>query len=208
MKEEHSINNEQELEAVIGAREDWVRCKIFTELDSIMKEFIARSPLIFVSTSDENGYVDVSPKGDPPGFVTVDDDGCILIPERPGNKLTYGFRNILRNGGIGLLFLLPNQKETLRVKGIASLHKDPETLDKMKVNGKPALIYTRVEIKECFIHCGKALIRSKLWNPESWDTDAESLAVRQFSKIMRDGSEEAYQTTKKNLDEIYGKELY
>ena len=208
MKEEHFINNEQELEAVIGAQEDWVKCKIFSELDPIMKEFISRSPLVFVSTSDENGCVDVSPKGDPPGFVTVDGEGCLLIPERPGNKLTYGFRNILRNRGIGLLFLLPNQKETLRVKGTASLHKDPEILNEMKVNGKPALMYTRVEIKECFIHCGKALIRSKLWDPESWDSHSESLAVRQFSKIIRDGSEDAYEITKKNLDEIYRKELY
>jgi len=78
----------------------------------------------------------------------------------------------------------------------------------MKVNGKPALMYTRVEIKECFIHCGKALIRSKLWKPESWDTHPDSLAVRQFAKILRDDSEEAYQTTKQNLDEIYRKELY
>ncbi|HET8711352.1 MAG TPA: pyridoxamine 5'-phosphate oxidase family protein, partial [Spongiibacteraceae bacterium] len=152
MRAGFSITNVQELEAVIGERQDWVKCKIFSELDSVMKAFIARSPLMFVSTTDENGYVDVSPKGDPAGFVLVDDDGCLLIPERPGNKLTYGFRNILRNGGIGLLFLLPRQRETLRVKGIATLHNDPDVLEKMKVNGKPALMYTRVEIKECFIH--------------------------------------------------------
>ena len=94
------------------------------------------------------------------------------------------------------------------MKGTATLHNDPEILEKMQVNGKPALMYTRVVVKECFIHCGKALIRSKLWKPECWDTASESLAARQFASILRDGSEEAYQTTKDNLDEIYKKELY
>lgn len=208
MKNEFSITNEKEIEAVIGERQEWIESKIFTELDAVMMEFIIRSPLVIVSTIDEQGYVDVSPKGDPPGFVLVKDSTCLLIPERPGNKLTYGFRNILRNGGIGLLFLLPNQRETLRVKGIATLHNDPEILEKMEVNGKPALMYTRVEIKECFIHCGKALIRSRLWKPEAWDVTPGSLAVRQFASILRDGSEEAYEKTRKNLEDIYKKELY
>jgi len=208
MKREFFITDEKELEAVIGERQEWVKCKILSELDPVMKEFIARSPFVLVSTIDEHGYVDVSPKGDPSGFVLVDDNGCLLIPERPGNKLTYGFRNILRNGGIGLLFVLPNQRETLRVKGIATLHRDPEILDKMKVNDKPALMYTRVEVKECSIHCGKALIRSRLWKPEAWDATPGSLAVRQFASILRDGSEEAYEKTERNLEEVYKKELY
>ncbi len=208
MSEKYTITSEEELEAVIGERDERIRCKIFPQLGPIMKEFIARSPLVVISTVDENGHVDVSPKGDPAGFVRVDEGGNLLIPERPGNKLTLGFRNILRNGEIGLLFFVPNQRETLRVKGVATLHNNPEMLQEMEVNKKPALIYTRVEVKECFIHCGKALIRSKLWKPECWDDDNESLGAREFAKILRGDSEEAYQVTKSNLDVIYEQELY
>lgn len=208
MNSEFAITSEKDLESVIGEPQEWVRCKIFTELDMIMKEFIARSPLVFVSTLDNDGHVDVSPKGDPAGFVMVNEAGNLLIPERPGNKLTLGFRNILRNGEIGLIFLVPNQKETLRVKGTATLHRDPDILEKMAINGKPALMYTRVDVTECFIHCGKALIRSKLWKPEFWGSGTDSLAARQFAKILRDDSEASYQTTKGNLEEIYKKELY
>ena len=112
----------------------------------------------------------------------MDKAGDLLIPERPGNRLTFGFRNILRNGAIGLLFVVPNQRETLRVKGIASLHADPEVLAGMAVNGKPALLYTHVEVRECFFHCGKALIRSGLWWPESWDGDRGSIAAPGFCR--------------------------
>jgi uncharacterized protein len=208
MKSEFAITSESELEGVIGEPMEWVRCKIFTELDAVMREFIRRSPLVFVSTVDGEGQVDISPKGDPAGFVTVDEAGNLYIPERPGNQLAFGFRNILRNGEIGLIFLVPNQRETLRVKGRATLHRDPDLLQEMQVNGKPALMYTGVAVSECFIHCGKALIRSKLWQPEQWASAGESLAARQFAGILRDGSEEAYETTKNNLNDIYKKELY
>ena len=208
MDSKYAITSEDEIEAIIGERDERIRVKIFSQLDSIMREFISRSPLIFISTIDEDGHVDVSPKGDPAGFVMADDDGNLLIPERPGNRLTLGFRNILRNGEIGLIMLVPHQRETLRIKGTATLHRDPDVLEQMSVNGKPALMYTRVEVKECFLHCGKALIRSRLWKPEEWETSSESLAARQFATLLRDDSEEAYQTTKNNLDEIYKNELY
>lgn len=207
MSRKFTIECEKELESVIGEPMEFVRVKIASQLDSIMKEFIHRSPLIFVSTIDENGHVDISPKGDPSGFVVVDKVGNLLIPERPGNKLTFGFRNILRNGEIGLMFLVPNQRETLRVKGTATLHNDPELLEQMEVNGKPALLYTSVEVKECFFHCGKALVRSKLWKPEYWDTSPDSLGARQFS-TLGGGGENAYRETSKKLEESYKNELY
>lgn len=207
MNDKYTITDESQLERIIGEPLDFVRAKIASELDEVMKAFIARSPLLFVSTIDANGHIDVSPKGDPGGFVQADDRDNLLIPERPGNKLTFGFRNILRNGQIGLIFVVPNQRETLRVKGLASLHSDPEVLNLMKVNGKPALLYTRVEVRECFFHCGKALIRSKLWQPEFWDNTAESLGARQFSSLSG-GSEDAYNATMERLEKSYRDELY
>jgi PPOX class probable FMN-dependent enzyme len=203
----HRILDEATLEAVLGAPMDFVRQKVLGRLNPAMIEFIRRSPLAFVSTIDARGHPDVSPKGDPDGFVTVDGDGNLLIPERPGNRLTFGFRNILRNGEIGLIFLVPNQVETLRVKGRATLHADADVLASMQVGGKPALLYTRVEVQECFFHCGKALIRSKLWQPDAWDANRRSIAARGLmSQELQD--EHAVRQTEAALERAYSDDLY
>lgn len=207
MESLYRITDEKELQAVIGEPMEFVRAKIRPCLDEVMKEFIARSPLIFVATIDENGHVDISPKGDPGGFVLTDDNGDLLIPERPGNKLTFGFRNILRTGEIGLIFVVPHQRETLRVKGIATLHHDPDLLERMQVNGRPALMYTRVAVKECFFHCGKALIRSRLWQPDYWDTAGESIGARGFAALSG-GGEAAVRATEERLEQSYKNDLY
>jgi PPOX class probable FMN-dependent enzyme len=208
MDERYVIRDVSELEAVIGPPIPFLRRKILDHLDDLMREFIQRSPLLLVSTRDAEGAIDVSPKGDPPGFVRIDQQGNLLIPERPGNQLALGFRNILHNGSIGLIFLVPNQRETLRVKGRATLHKDPSVLEEMRVNGKPALLYTYVEVEECFIHCGKALIRSKLWSPESWDPSKRSIGGLQLASIVGARSEEEIRASAARLEGLYSKGLY
>ncbi len=209
MEKNQIIETESDLEAVIGTPMEIVKTKILTELDDVMMEFIRQSPLVFISTIDANGHVDISPKGDPVGFVQIDAEGNLLIPERLGNRLTYGFRNILRNGEIGLIFVVPNQRETLRVKGVATIHKDPETLEKLQANGKPALLYTYVDVKECFMHCGKAFIRSKLWQPQSWTISTSSLGAKQLAPVFGgDASEESVQKTTELLEKAYTDELY
>jgi PPOX class probable FMN-dependent enzyme len=209
MENKYIIKNESEMESVMGLPTDIVKSKVLTKLDEVMKEFIRKSPLIFISTIDANGHVDVSPKGDPSGFVKIDAYGNLLIPDRPGNRLTFGHRNILRNGEIGLIFVVPNQRETLRVKGIATLHNDPRILVELQVKNKPALLCTSVEVKECFMHCGKAFIRSKLWQPQTWDTSKDSLGTKQFAPIFGGGSDEdAVQRTQDLLDKAYKDELY
>lgn len=206
----YRIRNEAALEAAIGEPLEFVRAKVQQQLNPAMRQFIARSPLIFVSTLDAEGRPDVSPKGDPAGFVRVDASGNLLIPERPGNKLAFGFRNILRGGAaggeIGLIFVVPNQRETLRVKGRATLHRDPELLADMQVGGKPALVYTRVLVTECFFHCGKALIRSHLWQPDAWDADARPIAARGLMTQAAD--EAAVLQTEERLERAYRDELY
>lgn len=205
--ESNRIADEAALEAVLGAPMEFVRAKVLPSLNEAMVQFIRRSPLILVSTNDANGLPDVSPKGDPEGFVEVDEAGHLLIPERPGNRLTFGFRNILRNGEIGLIFIVPNQLETLRVKGRASLHTDPEVLAAMQVGGKPALLYTRVIVEECFFHCGKALVRSKLWQPDAWQGETRSIAARGLmSPKLQD--EEVTRQTEAALERSYSDELY
>jgi PPOX class probable FMN-dependent enzyme len=203
----HRIADEAALEAVLGTPLDFVREKVLPRLNPAMVQFIARSPLVFVSTIDANGHPDVSPKGDPEGFVEVGGDGNLLIPERPGNKLTFGFRNIIRNGEIGLIFVVPNQLETLRVKGRASLHADPEVLAAMQVGGKPALLYTRVEVEECLFHCGKALVRSNLWQPDAWQDKTRSIAARGLMS-PRVLDEAAIRQTEEALERAYKQTLY
>src|SRR5690349_13767860 len=208
MENKYLIRDESQLEAVIGMPMN-VREKIVPQLDELMKEFIRKSPLVFISTIDSNGHVDISPKGDPCGFVKIDANGNLLIPDRPGNRLTMGFRNILRNGEIGLIFVIPNQRETLRVKGVATLNNDPAMLAALQANNKPALLCTYVEVKECFMHCGKALVRSKLWQPQSWDTSTDSLGAKQLAPVLGGGSDEAsVQKSRDILEKAYTDELY
>lgn len=203
----HEITNEAQLRAVIGEPMEFVRAKVGSSLNEAMREFVSTAPLAFVSTIDVAGNPDVSPKGDPAGFIEVLDDTTLLIPERPGNRLTFGFNNILRNGRIGLIFVVPNQLETFRVKGTATLHNDPETLARMDVSGKPALLYTRVQVEECFFHCGKALVRSHMWQPDKWQAGKRSIAAKQMAPGVVI-SEERTKQTEEVLAKSYRDELY
>ena len=127
-----------------------------------------KSPFIVLSKASGRGFVTRSPKGDTPGFVYVQDQKTLLMPDRPGNKLSDGHRNIIENPNIGLIFFVPNIRETLRINGKAELRNDPELLNRLESRGKPASLVTKITVGESFFHCGKALIRSNLWNPESW----------------------------------------
>jgi uncharacterized protein len=203
-----AITTEAELEALLGEPMEFVRMKVCDRVDDAMRTFIEHSPVVFVSTIDEHGHVDVSPKGDPAGFVQVDDRGDLLIPERLGNRLTFGFRNILRNQEIGLLFVVPTERETLRVKGRATLHHDPGVLETMAVGGKPALMYTRVRVQECFFHCGKALIRSTLWQPDTRGEPTRSLGARGFAALAGEPDQETVAAVSRQLEQSYCDELY
>jgi uncharacterized protein len=203
-----AITTEADLEALLGAPMEFVRLKVRDRLDDAMKTFIDQSPLAFISTIDEHGHADLSPKGDPPGFVQVDDQGDLLIPERLGNRLTFGFRNILRNQEIGLLFVVPTERETLRVKGRATLHHDAAVLEAMAVGGKPALMYTRVRVQECFFHCGKALIRSNLWQPDTWGEQTRSLGARGFAALAGEPDDATVAAVSQRLEQSYCDELY
>ena len=131
-------------------------------------DFIAKSPFIVLSTASGKGLITSSPKGDAPGFVYVQDQKTLFIPDRPGNKLIDGHKNIIENPNIGLIFFVPNIRETLRINGKAELRNDPELLSRLEARGKPASLVTKITVEESFFHCGKALIRSNLWNPDSW----------------------------------------
>ncbi len=168
MNDPYRIDDVASLRAVVGDELPMLALKVERTLTDDARAYIARSPFVVLTSSDEHGNLDASPKGDEPGFVQVEDDATLVFPDRPGNRLVYGHLNILRNPHIGLLFVVPGTHETLRVNGRAELTRDPALLDRLAARGKPAVLAVRVHIDECFFHCGKAFIRSRLWQPDSW----------------------------------------
>ena len=159
--------NADNLRAFYGEPNTLVQRKVLPKLDRHCRDFIARSPFLVLGTSDAQGNQDVSPRGDPPGFVKVLDDGRIAVPDRPGNRRVDSFVNITQNPRVALLFMVPGFDETVRVNGRAELTRDPVLLELLAVGGKPALAAILVEVEEAFFQCAKALIRSALWNPAS-----------------------------------------
>ena len=163
-----AISTEADLRAVIGPEPPGLAEKNQPMLDDFGIEFIAKSPFLVLSTADAEGRIDTSPKGDAPGFVHVENEYTIVIPDRPGNRLAYGHRNVLANPHVGVLFMIPGTPETLRVNGRAELTSDAALLEQLAARGKPAVLAIRVQIEEVFFHCAKAFLRAGLWKPESW----------------------------------------
>jgi uncharacterized protein len=164
----HRISSVEQLRVLVGETSPLVQHKLWNTLEPPTLDFIRRSPFLLLATSDVQGNLDVSPKGDGPGFVVIEDERTLLIPDRKGNKLIFGLQNILLNPHVGVIFLIPGTGETLRVNGKAELTTDPAILERLSARGKPALLAIRVTIDQCFFHCAKAFLRAQLWNPESW----------------------------------------
>ena len=164
----HKIQSLEQLRAVIGDEIPWLHEKNIDHIAEFARDFIEKSPLIVLSTADESGRMDASPKGDAPGFVEVLNEHTLLIPDRPGNKLAYGHQNILSNPNVGILFIVPNTRETLRINGRAELSCEPDLLQQLAARDKSATLVIRVFVDECFFHCGKAMLRSKLWDSSTW----------------------------------------
>jgi hypothetical protein len=175
------ITSAAELRQVVGEPHEVARRKQLAGLDEHCRAFIARSPFVLLATSDGSGRCDVSPKGDGPGFVQVLDDRHLAIPDRPGNRRLDGMGNLLQNPHVGLIFLIPGHGETLRVNGRAWIVRDRALLERMAVEGKVPPLAIGVAVEECFLHCAKALKRSKLWEPETWpDRASVPAAARMF----------------------------
>jgi hypothetical protein len=137
------------------------------------RAWLAASPFCLVATSAADGTCDVSPKGDPPGFTLVLDDTTIALPERPGNRRADGFRNVLSNPHVGLIYLVPGRTDTLRVNGRARLVREAPFFDDLVVKGHRPVLALVVEIEQVFYHCAKAFLRSALWSPETWPANGE-----------------------------------
>jgi uncharacterized protein len=142
--------------------------KVIDHIDPLCRIWIERSPFVSVATVDAAGHVDVAPKGDPPGFVKVLDEKTLAIPDRPGNYRFDTFINIFETGRIGLCFTIPKRSEVVRVNGAAQVVQDLALMERMAINGRVPPLAILVRVEEAFYHCGKAMIRSGMWRPESW----------------------------------------
>jgi PPOX class probable FMN-dependent enzyme len=162
-----TITDEAQLRELIGgAPKNIVVAKLADRLNDLTRQFIERSPFVCVATARPDGGLDVSPRGDPAGFVRILDETTLLMPDRPGNRIADTLTNLLQDPRIALLFLIPGIGDTFRVNGTAEIIEDPELLAGSAVKGKVPRLGVLISIKECYTQCPKALIRSELWNPQ------------------------------------------
>lgn len=185
------ITTEAELRALLGEPTALVKAKVTTRLNALTRQFIERSPFVCLSTSHADGSCDVSPRGDPAGFVRVLDELTLLLPERPGNKLADSLRNILSNPKVGLLFLIPGVGDSFRVNGRATLTTDQTLLAPSALEGKVPKLGIRVAIDEAYTQCSKALIRSELWNPAHFIDRSALPSNGQIQELLSQGEVEA-----------------
>lgn len=192
----------EEVRARLGKPDAMIANKIQDHIDEHIRCFIAHSPFLAMATADASGRADCSPRGDYPGFVKVLDEHTLAIPDRPGNKIADSFRNLAENDGIGLLFLIPGSRESLRVNGSAYPTDEPDVLARMQIEASEPELALVVDVEEAYFHCGRALIRSRLWDPASQALVDElptlgEVAAAQFGldldpRLIEAGLEEGY----------------
>lgn len=201
------ITSEAELRAILGTPSQLAANKAVATLDEHCRAFIATSPFMLIASADAQGNMDVSPKGDPAGFVQALDERTLAIPDRPGNRRGDTFRNILQNPKVGLFFFVPGKQDTFRVSGRAMIVRDLWLRERMAIKGKIPDFAIVVTVEEAFLHCAKCVIRSGLWEQEKWP-ELEGLAS--LARVMIDhgklaDNEEKVQAA---INESYRDRLY
>jgi PPOX class probable FMN-dependent enzyme len=162
-----TVGDAEQLRSLVGEVHPLAERKVLDRLDRYCRDFIALSPFLVLATADAEGRADASPRGDGPGFVQVLDEKTLLIPDRRGNNRVDSYGNVLSAPGVGLIFFVPGINETLRVNGQARMTTEPALLQPLAMQDKVPKLGLIVAVEEAFFHCGKALIRSKLWAPEA-----------------------------------------
>jgi PPOX class probable FMN-dependent enzyme len=192
------VQDVDELRALVGTPVQRVADKSRASLHELDRQWLAAAPLCLVATAAADGTCDVSPRGDPSGFTHVVDERTIAIPDRPGNRRVDGFRNVLDNPHVGLIFLVPGRGDTLRVNGTAQLLRDAPFFDEMVVRDHRPRLALLVHVEEVFFHCSKAFLRSALWDPASWAPDAVPSRARIAKALERP------EDTIEELEDYYG----
>jgi PPOX class probable FMN-dependent enzyme len=184
------IENEAQLREIYSEPKGRASKKVLAALEKHARNFISQSPFLVLSTVDDKGRMDASPRGGQPGFVKVVSDHEIVIPDFKGNNLVDSLINISKTGRVGLLFMIPGIDETLRVNGAATITNDEDVLDLCIENGKRPITCLKVHIEEVFLHCAKAFMRSKLWDPNAQVDPKDFPTMGQMLKDQLQGTEE------------------
>ncbi len=201
------VTTGDQLTELVGHPIKRVADKVRTTLADVDRQWLQHSPLCLIATTDAAGHVDVSPKGDPAGLAHVLDEQTLVIPDRPGNRRVDGFHNILENPHVGLLFLIPGRGDTLRVNGTALLLADAPFFDELVVAGHRPSLALLVTVEEVFYHCSKAFLRSKLWEPDTWNPDA-MLSRAHIAHAVERADEPFEQVAQYYNSRDYGQQLY
>ena len=208
-----TFSSVDELREVVGQPMELAAVKSIDHLDKYCKAFIARAPFLCIGTAAANGRADVSPRGDGPGFVQVLDDNTLFIPERPGNKRVDSLGNIVENTNVGIIFLVPGYEETLRINGRARVIVDDALLEDATVKGKKPKIGIEVTVDEAFLHCAKAIKRSKLWDASRHCERGElpslaQMVMEQVAPPDDPPSKDAIDAADEFVEDNYRNELY
>ncbi len=187
----HRISSEVELRELIGTPTELVCSKVVDRLNPLTRQYIERSPFMCVATTGADGSCDLSPRGDPAGFVRILDNRTVLVPERPGNRIADTLRNILANPHVGLLFLVPGATEAFRINGRAILTTDPDLLEPSAVEAKVPRLGILVSVEEAYTQCSKAILRSRLWDPDRFVNQRDLPTNGQIARAIRGGDFDA-----------------
>lgn len=208
---EFTITDEQSLRSLFHEQHTLAVQKCQSSLDKHAQAFIRRSPFLCIGTQNLDGKADVSPRGDPVGFVKILDQHTLAIPDRPGNNRLDSLVNILANPSVGLLFIIPGFDDTLRVNGQASLMNDPEILESMSVKDRAPKLAIVVKVTTVFLHCAKAFRRSHLWNPDHFQDRGEMPSLVNIILDQTTGApsdDEEMRKLDDKLEDEYKKTLY
>jgi len=200
----------EEIRAVVGHPHEMIATKATATIGETARRFVAHSPFLTLATCDAHGRADCSPRGDGPGFAKVLDERTLAIPDRTGNRLVQSFENLQENPAVGTLFFVPGLRETLRVNGAGYVTDDADLLRRFDSDGRRARLALVVEVAEVYLHCGKALIRSGLWDPR-WQSLADAMcrgigvfSLREIEKGAPTGTSAAFDAW---LEDVYRRQL-
>jgi PPOX class probable FMN-dependent enzyme len=195
----------EKLREIYGEPSPIAAAKVVDRFDQHCRQFIAHSTFLVLATSDGSN-LDVSPKGDPAGFVIVETDRTLLIPDRPGNNRIDGLLNVLAHPNVALLFMIPTVNETLRVNGLAEISDDPALCDQFQIKGRSPKTVMRITADEIYMHCGKAPMRAGFWNADGWPSERP---IPSMYAMIKDHAEmEVASTEQSYAEERYRKTLY
>jgi hypothetical protein len=200
------VRTKAELRSHFGRVSALAEKKVIHRLDRFCRDFIALSPFLVIASGDGDGNLDATPRGDAPGFVAVLDDATLLIPDRRGNNRVDTLGNVLASPGVGLIFFVPGINETLRVNGNAELSQDAALLQPLTAHGVAPTMGIKVDVREAYFHCGKALIRSRLWDAE---TQVERRSFPTLGRIIAEQTAAvAVEAAEQSVEEDYRTRLY